>query len=134
MAIEQNIKNKLIKYATDHALDTVVIQGEIIGENIQGNKYQLKGHHLFLFNIIQNGIKSNYITLDWFCQLTDMQYCPVLYEGYTLATTIHDEVKRAKGCSLVGIKPKREGVVIRNYDKDISFKVINPDFLITFDE
>ena len=28
----------------------------------------------------------------------------------------------------------REGVVVRNYEKPISFKIVNPDFLLKFGE
>ena len=28
----------------------------------------------------------------------------------------------------------REGIVVRNYEKNISFKVINPDFLLKYNE
>ncbi len=42
-------------------------------------------------------------------------------------------VEYAKGKS--NIAPVlREGIVVRNYDKGISFKVINSDFLLKFGE
>jgi hypothetical protein len=42
-------------------------------------------------------------------------------------------VEYSKGKSLLADIP-REGVVIRNYDKFISFKVVNPDFLLKYEE
>lgn len=39
-------------------------------------------------------------------------------------------VEEAKGFSVVNNKTIREGLVIRNYEKGISFKIINPDFLL----
>jgi hypothetical protein len=38
-------------------------------------------------------------------------------------------VNYAKGISTLH-NTKREGVVIRNYDRNISCKIINPDFLL----
>ena len=40
------------------------------------------------------------------------------------------EVEYSKGKSVLLPSQKREGVVIRNYERNISFKVINPDFLL----
>jgi hypothetical protein len=39
----------------------------------------------------------------------------------------------AKGKSKLADIP-REGLVVRNYDKRISFKIINPDFLLKYED
>lgn len=134
VAVAQDIEKKLIAHAKTYGLSTVVIQGELIGEGIQDNKYKIKGHDFYLFNLIEDStIKGLYMQID-FCSTQNIKHCPVLNTEYYLAPTIHEEVERAKGDSLVGCKPKREGVVIRNYFHNISFKVINPDFLLKYDE
>lgn len=134
VAIKLDIEKKLISHAKAFGFKTVVIQGELIGEGIQGNKYQLKGHDFYLFNLIEDGhIKGISMQSD-FSARYDVKLCPVLNDNYYLASTIHDEVLRASGKSLIGSKPTREGVVIRNYFNNISFKVINPDFLLKYEE
>ena len=44
--------------------------------------------------------------------------------------TIAELVEYSKGYSVVRNGQKREGVVMRNVKSNISFKVINPDFLL----
>ena len=41
-------------------------------------------------------------------------------------------VEYSKGCSILNNKTMREGIVVRSIEKDkfISFKVINPEFLL----
>ena len=51
-----------------------------------------------------------------------------------LPDTIDELVEYAKGKSVVPGGKRREGVVMRAIGKDISFKVINPDFLLAYDE
>ena len=54
-----------------------------------------------------------------------------------IATTVEDMVKYSSGKSRINPKIEREGVVIRcikNGKKILSFKVINPNFLLKYDE
>ena len=51
-------------------------------------------------------------------------------EDKTLPETIAELVEYSKGKSVVRKEQKREGVVMRNVRSNISFKVINPDFLL----
>lgn len=134
VAIEQDIEKKLINHAIAFGFKTVVIQGELIGQGIQDNKYQLKGHDFYLFNLIEDGHTKGIDMQSDFCARNVIKLCPVLDADYYLADTIHNEVIRAKGKSLIGSHPIREGVVIRNYFHNISFKVINPDFLLKYDD
>lgn len=59
---------------------------------------------------------------------------PVVETDMVLKDTIADMVEFAKGNTVLLPGKKREGVVIRNYEKNISFKVINPEFLLANDE
>lgn len=51
-------------------------------------------------------------------------------EGKALPETIAELVEYSKGKSVVRKEQKREGIVMRNVQNNISFKVINPDFLL----
>ncbi len=57
---------------------------------------------------------------------------PIL-EDMKLKPTIQEMVEYSKGKSKL-LPIEREGIVIRNYEKNLSFKVVNPDFLLTNDE
>ena len=53
-----------------------------------------------------------------------------------LGSTVQDLVEFSKGKSVINPNIEREGVVIRcieNGNKILSFKVINPEFLLKFD-
>jgi hypothetical protein len=114
----------------------VIVQGEIIGEKIQGNKYSKKGYELFVFNVFHHtktgNISLNQTSQTQFCEQYKLNTVPVLAFDYFLPSSISEAVETAKGKSIFGI-PK-EGIVIRNYEKNISFKIINPDFLLKYQE
>ena len=109
--------------------DRIVLQGEIIGPGIQGNKYKLSAYTFFAFNLIRDGKK-----LDTIAMATELQYfgiepVPILERHYNLPGTIEEVVDYVKGQSVLKDR-KREGCVFRNYDRHISFKCINPEFLL----
>ena len=58
---------------------------------------------------------------------------PIVEIGYNVKGDIQDIVKYVKGKSQI-VDREREGCVFRNTDKNISFKCINPDFLIKNNE
>jgi RNA ligase (TIGR02306 family) len=112
------------------AYSHVVIQGEIIGEGIQGNKYGIKGIDFYLFNIYIDGElmdNEDMFAIDW-----NIKNVPFLYNLFRLEPTIQQSVEKAKGESQIA-DTIREGIVVRNYEKNISFKIINPDFLLKWD-
>jgi len=106
----------------------IVLQGENIGEGIQGNKYNIKGVDFYAFNLIIDGKKIDTSTMKGILRERNIKTVPIL-GTVTLKDTIADMVEYAKGDSVL-LKRKREGVVLRNYDKNISFKIINADFLL----
>ena len=54
-----------------------------------------------------------------------------LFSINELPATIAELVEYSKGLSTVRKGQKREGVVLRNMKSNISFKVLNPDFLLS---
>lgn len=55
---------------------------------------------------------------------------PIIEEGKILPETITELVEYSKGTLVLKKGQKREGVVMRNTNRNISFKVLNPDFLL----
>ena len=51
-------------------------------------------------------------------------------QWYTDVVRKAELVEYSKGKSVVRKEQKREGIVMRNVQNNISFKVINPDFLL----
>lgn len=109
---------------------TAVLQGEICGNQIQGNKYHISGYDLFAFNLIYPDHKCGTAEIKKLLEPYGIKTVPIVEEDKTLPETIAELVEYSKGKSVVRKEQKREGVVMRNVQSNISFKVINPDFLL----
>lgn len=135
IANEYDIEKKLRKLNRN-----IMIQGEIIGPTIQKNKYKLKNLDFYVFNVYDIDEKRYYgiDELKVFCTVLKLKYVPVLTYNFKLPDSIDKLVQYSKGNSTVLPTQKREGIVIRPLLKNIyvdrfgrlSFKVINPEFLL----
>lgn len=128
IANKYNMESVLKQLIGDH--NTVVLQGEICGNGIQGNKYHISDYEFFAFNLIYPDHKCSTAEIAELVAPLGLKTVPILEEGKTLPATIAELVEYAKGKSTVRKEQKREGVVMRNMQSNISFKVINPDFLL----
>jgi len=110
----------------------IAVQGEIIGEGIQGNPYKRIGQTVKIFNGFDID-KYEYLSLDSLLELTkvlELKTVPILDLDFTLPETIDDLLLMAEGKSILNIKTEREGLVIRSHDRKISFKAISNKFLL----
>lgn len=136
IAEQFNIKEKLKSLQKEYKRE-FAIQGEIIGNGIQDNKYNLKGLDFYIFNIFDIKTKKYLSFYDFLhiCKIINLKMVPLLNDYFIIdSREIKDLVEMAKGKSKI-YDTLREGVVIRNVDmfsNKISFKVINPDFLIKY--
>lgn len=111
----------------------VSVQGELIGEGIQGNPYKIKGQTVKFFNAFD--IDSHeYFNLPMFRILIEetlgLETVPILHLNFTLLESIEDILQMAEGKSSLNEKTEREGLVIRSHDRTISFKAISNKFLL----
>lgn len=130
-----------LKYKFKFLNKNIAIQGEVLGEGIQGNKYKLKGHDLFVFNIFDID-KYKYLDFEDFMILSSelqLKTVPILDINFKLIDDIDGLVELSKGFSKLNPQVKREGIVIRPLKEmeergngRISFKAINPEFLLKF--
>jgi RNA ligase (TIGR02306 family) len=126
-AIESGLRDKLVGLETN-----IAVQGEIIGEGIQGNPYQRIGQTVRIFNGFDID-KYDYLSLDDLLELTkilEVKTVPILDLDFTLPETIDELLLMAEGKSVLNIKTEREGLVIRSHDRKISFKAISNKFLL----
>jgi RNA ligase (TIGR02306 family) len=110
----------------------IAVQGEIIGEGIQGNPYKRIGQTVKIFNGFDID-KYEYLSLDSLLELTkvlELKTVPILDLEFTLPETIDELLLMAEGKSILNIKTEREGLVIRSHDRKISFKAISNKFLL----
>jgi len=116
----------------------LALQGELIGEGIQGNPYKQKGQEFFLFDIY-NIDTSKYFTpaeRKAFVDEHDIKHVPVLTFGAELYDTLGinsiDGILRfAEGKSVMGmVGCEREGLVFKSKAMQCSFKAISNAFLL----
>jgi RNA ligase (TIGR02306 family) len=151
--ILKNEENSMWKFATENNLEeklkalnqNICLQGEIIGEGIQKNKYKLKGQIVYFFNVFDID-KQEYLSLESFKMLMNrlgLKHVPILEENFELVNNIDALVEKSKINSHLNGDTIAEGIVIRPVQEVIekyklqgrlSFKAINPNFLIKYDE
>ncbi len=121
----------------------LAIQAEVIGPGIQKNKYALPAATLRVFTVLNVDAYRLMDRDDTLRLLDEMQLESVPQLGtMSLGHTVDELVAFSEGVSVLNPKVQREGVVLRplseEYDEDIggrlSFKVINPKFLLKYDE
>lgn len=126
VAKDLNLKEKMMSLGRN-----ICLQGELIGEGIQGNPYKIKGQTVKFFNAFD-------ITTQKRCNLGELRYIakdigldlvPII-ENFKLPLTRDELLEMAEGKSELNTGTEREGLVIRSYDMSISFKVISNKFLL----
>ena len=107
----------------------LALQWELIGPWIQGNKYWLNDLTIKRFSLYDIK-KGKYMYLG----PNTPDLVPNITEEIELHWSIEDRVATATRKSLLNPDVEAEGIVVRTYDKSLSFKVINPRFLLKYDE
>ena len=130
-----NISKTLQQYSTN-----VAIQGEMIGEGIQGNNEGIKGIDFYVFDIY-NIDEHRYLTrcerIQTLAELKslgcDLKHVPILHTGFSIkGMTMEDILKMAEGESLFA--KNREGLVFKSEGlmngRTVSFKAISNKYLL----
>ena len=129
MAIKYDVKNILTQILEEQKAQTVVLQGETIGEAIQKNKYGLKGRDFYAFNLIIDGKKIDSSIATDMVHKYGIKWVPILKANFILLSTVDEMIKFADGKSII-CDTLREGLVIRDHDNTVSFKCISNEFLL----
>jgi len=110
----------------------IALQGELIGEGIQGNPYKIKGQKVRFFNIFDIDKHERYDFFKFIKTIAELKLesVPILEMNFKLPDTIGELLKLAESKSALNNKTEREGIVIRSTDGSISFKAISNKFLI----
>ncbi len=111
----------------------VAVQGELIGEGIQGNPYRLRGQSFRVFDVYlidQGRYMLPQERQDW-CELNELQTVPVLMHTLTdTGTTVEGLLVSAEGASELNERAEREGLVFKCMSENLSFKAISNRFLL----
>ena len=137
-AREQNIIEPLLELCKEKG-EEYAIQGELIGEGIQGNPEKIKGQRFYLFDIYSitcgEYFKANvrYSILDKLKMLgADIEHVPIVDVDVRVAQaydSIDDLLEFAEGPSL-NPQTKREGLVFKSWESDFTFKAISNSYLL----
>lgn len=126
VARQLNIEDKLRTFGRNIAL-----QGELIGESIQGNRYSLRGQTVRFFNIFDIDEHRN-LDITSFKSVLDilgLNSVPFI-NSFEMPSTIDELLFYSIGKSALEKTAEREGIVVRNFDGSILFKAISNKFLL----
>ncbi len=121
----------------------VAVQGEIVGPGVQTNKYKLPKHELRVFSLLNadtGRLVDHDIALDAL-DAAGFLRVPEL-APLTLTHGVDELVALSVGTSVLNPAVQREGIVLRPFTEveeprlggRLSFKAINPAFLLKYDE
>ncbi len=112
--------------------NNICLQGELIGEGIQGNPYKIKGQTVHFFNAFDIDAQTRLDVNDFLILLDalGLTSVPILDSAFLLPDTVGEMLKLAEDKSRLNKLIDREGVVIRSLDNTISFKIISDKFLL----
>jgi RNA ligase (TIGR02306 family) len=137
-ARDQNIIEPLLELCKEKG-EEYAIQGELIGEGIQGNPEKLQGQRFYLFDIysitcsqyLKTG--ERYSILDKLKMMgADVEHVPIVDVDVRIAQaydSIDDLLEFAEGPSL-NPQTKREGLVFKSWESDFTFKAIANSYLL----
>ena len=111
----ENVLKELLK---KYKAQKIVIQGEICGEGIQKNKYNISGYQLFVFNLIIDDKKYRTIEIERMLKPYGLKTVPIENIKIELAESIDEMVKNAEGKSSI-YNTEREGKVWRDINNNI---------------
>lgn len=124
----------LLQMIKNYKVEWVCIQGECIGPRVQGNKYKLTDPQLLAFNLITSDV-GRWSSQDGCAELYTygVPWVPIL-GAEKLPKTVEGMLEKAHGPSEVNAEVMREGLVCRTMDGQMSFKAVDPEFLIHYGE
>lgn len=133
LARRYDIEAKMQHYGWNN----VVIQGEVIGEGIQGNHYGIKGQDFYVFAVydIEAGKYWAPEQRRELCEWCGLKHVPVIaysanpYDTLGL-TSVEDMLGFADGQSALNPKVLREGEVWKRVDGQEHFKCVSNKYLL----
>jgi len=134
--------NSLWRVARNYGLEEILkdnggnyaLQGELIGEGIQGNPYKMKGQEFYIFDIydINDHQYLSPMERKQFVEGWKLKHVPVLHSKCELKDSIELMLIGAEGKSVMGdiVGPEREGLVYKCNEVRASLKCISNKFLL----
>ena len=130
--------NSLWQQARKYNLEQVLaqegnyaVQGEIIGEGIQGNPYKIRGQDFFVYDVFDINAPRYLTPVERrkFVERNNLRHVPVLFDNSTIPGSVEDILLSAEGKSQLNKDTEREGLVFKSGGV-VSFKAISNKFLL----
>lgn len=129
--IECNFKDEILKLVKTFNTNDIMVQGEAIGK-FNGNHHNLQGNQIRLFNIFVNGEKLNQASFMNTVLALNIPHCP-LYKKVILNHSMEEILKMSEIKDVLNPNVEVEGLVWRSIDGNVSFKVINNNYLMKYE-
>lgn len=142
-ALKETEGNSLWKQVRHYNMESVLVnegnfavQGELIGEGIQGNPYKLRGQDFYVYDIYDIS-EQRYLSpaeRKAFVKRIGLKHVPVIAHNAKLhdtlgIDTIEQILKFVEGKSVLNAGTEREGLVFK-HNGVVSFKAISNRFLL----
>ena len=128
-AIKYDLEEKLVACGRN-----IAIQGELIGNGIQGNIYKERDQDFYVYDIYDIDAGRYFTPTERMGFVTQnmLTHCPVLMPYVEFDTeTVESLLKMAEGeTAMLGSNCQREGLVFKCHEKEVSFKCISNKFLL----
>ena len=107
------------------------VQGEIIGEGIQGNPYRIQGQDFFVYDVFDIDQQKYLAPLERreFVERNGLKHVPVINSDIPTPVSVNFTLESAEGRSVLNPATEREGLVFKS-NGTISFKAISNKFLL----
>jgi RNA ligase (TIGR02306 family) len=137
-ALKETQGNSLWAQARRYDLETVLnregnyaVQGELIGEGIQGNSYRIRGQDFYVYDVYDINEQRYLPPVERlaFVERNGLKSVPVIEQGRATLASIQDILLDAEGRSVLNSDTEREGLVYKS-DGVMSFKAVSNRFLI----
>jgi len=145
--LKHNVDNSLWRAAYKYELPTklanigrnIAIQGELIGNGIQGNMYKMRDQDFYVYDIYDIDAGRYFTPAERKAFVTEykLNHCPVFKSDFMLTNeSVADLLKRAEAKSVMGDinGPEQEGLVYKCNEREVSFKAISNKFLLKVGE
>lgn len=125
---QEHIKSLIGWYSTND----IIVQGECIGK-FNGNHHGLKEDEIRLFNIYVNGKRLKQSEFIQVCETLEIPHCP-MYKMVSLSHSLEEILKESEIPDVLNPRVPVEGLVWRCTEDNLSFKVINNNYLLKCEE
>lgn len=128
-----NLKNILKDILDKYEYNTLAIQSEVYGGNIQKRDYSSNEHKIAVFHIVANGVRLPMDKVVEICEEYGLPHVPIIDNNFILPSTIEElqDFTESEASAIDG--KEKEGIVF--YDKETgqqSFKFVSPNFLMKY--